>query len=152
MQTHLSENSAVYDSSVGEFISSKHQNLAQVLNEYNPHFTLLFIPQANRDSSDSKPYAIQDSSPGHAPYIMRYLSEHDMQNPAEILAWIFNGDQSKHSTSDIFKRLENERVARDLLELKAREEALEDQIEFGAYVFGERSPHTFRHNGQTYRK
>jgi len=155
METHLSENATVWDSATGAFISTAHQRLAEVLNEYNPYFSLVFIPPANRDATDTKPFAILDSSPGKPKHIIRYLSEREMENPSEIIGWIFNGDMSKHRPVDVFQRLENERVAKELLDLKAREEEAEAREDFADWVFGEGPGHAgnfAKHNGQTYRR
>lgn len=151
MSTHLAEHAGVWDSSAGAFISADHQRLAQVLHDYNPYFSLVWIPPADRSETDTKPFAILDSSPGCRPYIMRYLSEREMGNTQEVLSWIFEGDTSKHKASDIFSRMEARRVAGELLELKKREEELADRQEFAEFVFSDRAPHTMRHNGQTYR-
>lgn len=153
-QTHLREAAGVWDSESGAFINQRHQHMAQVLHDYNPYFSLVWIPPKDRDETDSKPYAILNSSPagGRAPHIIRYLSEAEMDNPAEILAWVFDGDIGRHGADAVFTRLENKRVAEELMELKARQEEVDDILEFGEYVFGDRSPHWMKHNGQTYRK
>lgn len=155
MQTHLGENAAVWSSGHQCFISSNHEKLAEILHEYNPHFSLVFIPPKDRDATDTKPFAILDSSPARPPYIMRYLSEREMENPSEILAWIFNGDMSKHRPIDVFQRLQNEENAKELLKLKDRQAAQEEAEDFGEYIFGEGLGHAgffAKHNGQTYRR
>ena len=152
MDTHLHENAAVWDSESGAFINQKHQTLAQVLHDYNPYFSLVWIPPKDRDETDTKPFAILDRSPNQHPYIIRYLSALEMENPADVLAWVFEGDLTKNRPSDVFSRMEARRVADELLVLKKREDELEDILEFGEYVFGGRSPNFMKHNGQTYRK
>lgn len=152
MQTHLGQSASVWDSTLNCFISSSHQRVAQLVNDYNPYFSLVFIPPANRDATDTKPYAILDSSPARPPYVMRYLSLQEMENPIEIIEWIFNGDQSKHRPIDIFQRTLNREAAEQLIEMKKREEEKEDAHEFAEFVFGSKSKNTWQHNGQTYRK
>jgi hypothetical protein len=152
METHLGQSATVWNPELGCFISSSHQRVAELINEYNPYFSLVFIPPANRDATDTKPYAILDSSPARPPYVMRYLSLAEMENPAEIIEWIFNGDQSKHRPVDIFQKMLNREAAEKLLELKKREEEYADAHEFAEFAFGSRSKNTWKHNGQTYRK
>lgn len=151
VSTHLAENSHTWDSDTESFISSKHQRLAQVLHDYNPYFSLVFIPPKDRDETDTKPFAILDSSPAHAPYIVRYLSEAEMDNPNEILGWVFAGDLSKHRPVDVFQRMELERQAGELLTHKQREAELEDQADFIDFLWRRSPKHTIKHNGQVYR-
>lgn len=152
METHLSQTAGTWDSASGAFISESHAHLAQVLNDYNPNFSLVWVPPKDRDATDVKPFAILDSSPGRPPYIIRYLSDAEMSNPAEVLAWVFEGDLSKHRAVDVFQKIEARERAEQILKLKKEEDELEDRIQFGEYVFGDRSPNYMKHNGQTYRK
>lgn len=152
-ETHLHQTAGVWDSEVGAFISASHQHLAQILHDYNPYLSLVFIPPQKRDESDTKPFAILNSSPTlRGPAIVRYLSEREMENPKEILAWVFVGDTARHGADSVFERLERERVAQELLDMKRKEDELGDIMEFGEYVFGSKSPHWMKHGGTTYRK
>lgn len=152
MQTHLKESAGVWDSESGAFISEKHQRMAEVLHDYNPNYSLVWIPPKNRDATDTKPYAIVDSTPGIAPYVMRYLSETDMIDTAGVLAWIFDGDLSKKRPVDVLRKIENRENAERLLDFKKREEELADIAEFGAFMFsgGRDKKHTIKHGGKKY--
>jgi hypothetical protein len=133
MQTHLAEAAGTWDSSQGAFISSAHQRLAEILADYNPHFSLVWIPPKDRSAEDTKPFAILDSSPGRAAYIVRYLSDSEMKDPATVLAWVFEGDLSKHKPVDVLQRMELREQARQLLELKEQEDRLaeeQDKLDF----------------------
>lgn len=152
MQTNLMSSASTWDSSLGCFISDAHVHLAAVLHDYNPHFSLVFIPPKDRDATDTKPWAILDSSPARPPYIMRYLSDEEMKRPSEVLSWIFEGDLSKHRPSEVFDKIRSREAAEALLKMKREEEELEDRLEFGKYVFGDTSPNYFKHNGRRYRK
>lgn len=152
MTTHLDQSSVVWDSSLGCFVSDAHVNLAAVLHDYNPNFSLVFIPPKDRDATDVKPWAILNSTPGRPKHILRYLSDEEMKDTTAVLSWVFEGDLSKHRADDVFARIEARERAEKLLELKQQEERLADAQEFAQYAFTSRSPHTFRHNGQTYRK
>lgn len=151
MQTHLKESAGVWDSDSGAFINSKMQRMAEILNDYNSNFSLVWIPPKNRDATDTKPYAILDSTPGLAPYVMRYLSEVEMNDPAAILAWIFDGDLSKHSPVDVLTSIQNRQNAEQLLYLKVEEDAAQDRIDHIAfYAGGGRDKRNYiRENGKT---
>jgi hypothetical protein len=151
MQTHLSESAGVWDSDSGAFISAKMQRMAEVLSDYNSNFSLVWIPPKNRDATDVKPYAILDSTPGIPQYIMRYLSEVEMSDPAAVLAWIFDGDLSKHRPVDIITRIENRENAERLLELRKEVDAAEDrQSHVAFYASGGRDGLNYiREHGKT---
>lgn len=139
-----------WNSEFGAFISDAHVHLAGVLHDYNRNFELQFIPPKDRGATDTKPWRIVDNTPGVKSYVMRWLSDEEMKDTNAILAWIFEGDMSKHRPVDVFDRMQAKERADELLKLKKREEELEDISDFGDFVFGSRSPHTFKHNGQTY--
>jgi len=150
MTTALAHSSQVWNSDLGEFVSDAHVHLAQVLNDYKPTFSLVYIPKADRDADDTKPWAILDSPANMPPHIIRYLTDQEMQRPAEVLAWIFEGDLDKHRPDDVFARMELKRQAEELMNLKKQEEELADHmdlIEFAAKT----NKNTWKHNGRTYR-
>lgn len=149
METHLGSSPVTWDSQMGCFISDKHVQLAGVLSDYNHYFSLIFIPPKDRAATDTKPWAILDRTPGRPPYIMRYLSDAEMENPAEVLKWVFEGDMSKHRPVDIFDRMQAAERAEQLLKLKEKEEHLADAQEFGEYLFRDNARHYVRHNGRT---
>lgn len=134
MQTNLAQSAGVWDSASGAFINAAHQRLAEVLADYNPHFSLAWIPPKDRDATDTKPFAIIDSSPARPPYVMRYLSDHDMQTPNEILAWVFEGDLSKHRAVDVFERMELRNKAAELLELSSQSDLLAEEEDKWAFI------------------
>lgn len=154
MSTHLAQHSTVYDSEQGAFISEAHKTLATVLHDYNPHFSLVWIPPKDRDATDIKPFAILDSSPGLEPYVMRYLSEAEMQDTSAVLAWVWEGDLSRQRAVDVFQKIETREKAAEALQLRTRQAELEDIIDFGAFMAtgGREKKHTFHHNGREYRR
>lgn len=150
METSLNRSSQVYNSDLGEFISEAHAHLAQVLSDYKPTLSLVYIPKKDRDETDTKPWAILDSPANLAPHIIRYMSDAEMQKPAEILAWIFEGDLDKHRPDDVFARMEAKRAAEELMNLKKQEEELADHYDLIAFA-AKTNKNTWRHNGKTYR-
>lgn len=152
METHLNQSAGVWDSEAGAFISADHQRLAEVLHDYDPSLSLVWIPPKNRDATDTKPFAIMGNKPGFGTHIIRFLSEQEMKNPAEVLAWVFQGDTSKHRPGDILRSMEARDRAKQLLAMKEEMEAREDAMQFIEYAASDRSPHFMRHNGKTFRK
>lgn len=150
METTLNRSSQVYNSDLGEFISEAHAHLAQVLNDYKPTLSLVYIPKKDRSADDTKPWAILDSPANLPPHIIRYMSDAEMQNPAEILAWIFEGDLDKHRPDDVFARMEAKRAAQELMDLKRQEEELADHMDLIDFAV-KTNKNTWKHNGRTYR-
>lgn len=154
MQTHLKDSVGTWDSDSGAFLSDKHQRMAEVLNDYNSYYSLVWVPPKDRSATDTKPYAIVDSSPGTAPYVIRFLSETEMVDPAGVLAWIFDGDLSKNRPIDVLRRIENRENAEALLDLRRKEEEEQDRLELGAFFFsgGRDKKHQIMHNGKKFNR
>jgi hypothetical protein len=149
METSLNRSSTVWNSDLGEFISDAHAHLAQVLQDYKPTLSLVYIPVKDRDETDTKPWAILDSPANMAPHIIRYMSDEEMQKPAEVLAWIFEGDLDKHRPDDVFARMEAKRAAEELMNYKKQEEELADHMELIEFA-AKTNKNTWWHNGKKY--
>lgn len=149
METSLNRSSTVWNSDLGEFISDAHAHLAQVLQDYKPTLSLVYIPVKDRDATDTKPWAILDSPANMAPHIIRYMSDEEMQKPAEVLSWIFEGDLTKHRPDDVFARMEAKRAAEELMNLKKQEEELADHMELIEFA-AKTNKNTWWHNGKKY--
>lgn len=146
-------NSHLWSSEVGEFISSKHQRFAEIVNDYNPDFFLEFVPKNQRDATDSKPFRIVARVENKPPHIIKYLSNAEMENPQAILEWLFEGDVSKHRPDDIFARMEAKRIAAEVWTQKQEDDEQEDRRELLQQIVrgGRDRKNYFRHNGVTYR-
>jgi len=148
MTTALGARGDVYNSDLGCFISQAHQNFAEILHDYNPYLSLVFIPPKDRSAEDTKPYAVLYSPPSQAPQIVRYATEVEMNDPAALLGEIWAQDSSK---VDVLGRIEAQEAAREAMRLKDHEARIEDEMEFLMYMA--KTPlHTFHHNGQRYDK
>lgn len=150
METSLGRTATVWNSDLGEFISDKHAHFAGILQDYKPTFSLVYIPQKERDATDIKPWAILDTPANKPPHIIRYLTDAEMEKPDEILTWIFEGDLEKNRPGDVFAKLEAKRIAAELLNLKKQEEDLadfHDKVEFATKT----NLHTWKHDGKVYR-
>lgn len=145
----------IYDSTVHDFLDSKHMRMAQILHDYDDTLSLEFIPSMDRDESDTKPFRIvQTPRDGRAPYIVRYLSVKDMDNPAQVLEWIWEGDFRKHNPDAIFNRLEVRRLADQLLKQRQEDDEKAERIDLLASLAsgGVDHKHYYRHNNKTFRR
>lgn len=142
-----------YSTEFGAFLSSKAARLAEILQDYNPYMSLVFIPPADRSEDDRQPYGILYSPPQLGPSIIRRFTENEIDDTAAILAWLFAGDLSKRDVKDVFAEQEAKRLAHELVEAKRKnDEALERQELVAALAVGGRDQkHFYRHNGKTFR-
>lgn len=156
MFSTLGQSAQVYNPDLGEFISEDHVHFAQVLKDLKPTYNLVYIPQKDRTTPEEKlkPWAILDKPENMQEYVVRYLSDEEMKQPHKIIAWLFEGDTVRHGAQNILRRIEMEEKARELMELKRREEELEDRIEFAEFAFtgGRDKKHTWKHNGRKFER
>jgi hypothetical protein len=93
----------------------------------------VFIPPADRTAEDTKPFAIRhertDTKPAH---IVRFLTETEIERPDQILAWVFEGDLSKHGLVSILERQKLAETAAQLVDLKRQQEAAAERQELAA--------------------
>lgn len=153
MQTFSTGDARVYDSSVHDFISSKHQHLAGILHDYDDTLTLEFVPSMARDETDTKPFrVVQTPRDGREKYVVRYLNEREMNDPQQVLLWIWEGDFNKHSPNQIFDRMEARRIAQDLLKEKNEADERAEAVDLMTNLASGGRDHKnyFRHNGKTF--
>ena len=146
-------NSHVWSSEVGEFISTKHQRFAEILNDYDPDFFLVYVPKRDRDQGDTKPFRIVSKAPGRPSHVIRDISEAELENPQAILEWLFEGDVRKHRPDDIFAQMEAKRIAAEVWTQKQEDDEREDRRELLQQIVrgGRDRKNYFRHDGVTYR-
>lgn len=149
METSLNRSATVWNSELGEFINEKHAHLAQVLQDYKNTLSLVYIPKQDRDATDTKPWAILDSPANMPAHIIRYLTDKEMEDPAAVLTWIFEGDLSKHRPDDVFAKMEAKRAAEELMNLKKQEEELADYLDLFEFA-AKTNKHTWKHDGKVY--
>lgn len=148
--THLfaPQSPTVWSSELGEFINEDHRRFAEILHDLKPTYSLQYIPKAQRESVEDRanPWRIIDSPPGVSPYLVRTMTEVEMNNPQEILAWLFAGDIVRHGTDAVLRQIEAKENAARLMELKRQEDELEDILEHTAFLAsgGRNRLHTIR--------
>ena len=144
-----------YDSNVRDFISSKHQHLAEILHDYDDTLSVEFIPSLERTDDDAKPFrVVQTPRDGREKYVVRYLNEREMDDPKQVLLWVWEGDFKKHSPDAIFNRIEARRIAEELLKEKNDADEKAERIDLMTNLAsgGKDHRHYFKHNGQTFRR
>lgn len=123
-----------YSSEHGQILDGNAMRFAQIINDYNPYFSLEFIPEMQRNGE--APYRIVDRTPTFAPNVVRYVTHEEMQRPEKVLTAIWKGDQRHHSAESILNDIELEDKARRLLDLKKQEEFALEQEELMAFAVG----------------
>lgn len=136
------------------FLPAKAARLQEILHDYNPYLELVFIPPKSRTESDTHPFGILDRSPWRPEYIIRHFTEVEIEEPAKILAWLFEGDLSKHSVVDVMARAKLQEEAAKLVDLKRQEEAAQERQEIAAALVsgGTYKKFYYKHNGKTFRR
>lgn len=156
MITSLGQSAQVYNSDLKEFVRDDHMRFAEILQDLKPTYSLVYIPIKDRSTPEEhqKPWAILDKPENMPEYIVRYLSEEEMKEPHKILAWLFAGDTVRHGAENVLRRIEAEEQAKQLMELKRREDELEDRIEIAEFFVtgGRDKKHTFTYNGKKYER
>ena len=146
----------MYNSDLGEFVRDDHMRFAEILQDLKPTYSLVYIPVKDRKTPEEhqKPWAILDKPDNLPEYIVRYMSEEEMKEQHKILAWLFDGDIVRHGADNVLRRIEAEEQAKQLLELKRREDELEDRIEIAEFFVsgGRDKKHTFTYNGKKYNR
>lgn len=123
----------------GRWVDENFARLKEIINEYDPHLDLCWIPTDKRTTDDKKPYVIVDTRTNTAVF---YASELD--TPTDILARLFEGD-NKHG--DVLQRLEARNAATEAFRYKERLDTMEEAAEYAEFLF--KSPlNTVRHNGK----
>jgi hypothetical protein len=109
--------------------------------------SLVWIPPEDRLPGDTHPWGILHEPGGNiAPYIIFTLREDEIQNRALVLERLFRGDQRRHN---VMVDINNFQAAQQLLELKDRQNALEEAKDVADHIW--KSPKArYRHNGRVY--
>lgn len=129
----------VFDAESGEFINSKFQHIAEIINDWNPELFLLWIKPKDRAPGETHPYAIQHRpSNGNPPYIVKFVKEEELDHRLIAELW-----QMGEATKDINGYLDKLNAAQEAIRLKEQEEELLDTLDRMHSAFA--SPlHTYR--------
>ena len=137
-----------YDTEAGYFVSEKHRRVAEIVRDYNPELTLMWVPHANRTAEDvDKPYVVVHTHQNGNQYPVFYCDEADMDEPERVLIRLFAGDRSKQL--NILDMIEIKEQAEAILKEKEWEEKRAEAREELTTIMN--SPlHTFKHNGKKF--
>lgn len=154
METAL-QGAKVWSSELGEFVDQRHIILAGMLQDYDPRFSLAYLPAAEQGAfGQFKPFMIQErTNDGHVVDI-RGLTHAEMEDPAAILAWVAMGDVRRRGVNTVFTEMELKRLANEAMVERQREEERADRREMMETLAGggRDRKHFFRHNGTTFRR
>lgn len=155
METTL-QGAKVWSSELGEFVDQRHVILAGMLADYSDgRLSLAYLPAANQSTFGLyKPFQIQERRADGQLVAIRDLTHKEMEDPAAVMAWVMKGDIAKRGAPTVFQEMEAERLAREALAERQREEEREDRREMLEVLAsgGRDRKHYFRHNGQTFRR
>lgn len=125
----------------GYFVSQKHQQIAEIINDYEPTLALVWIPPDKREPGDS-PFAVMHSPVGVPPYIVFHADECDER----ILERIFAADQAHN---DVLTQLDIKNAAVEAMRLKQQMDEADEKKEIVKSIV--KSPkQKYKHNGVTY--
>ena len=127
-----------WDAQLGEFVNGDHQRLQEALNEYDQgRYSLLYIPARDRVTQQDRrtPWAIKErNSRSGEEYIIRYMTEEDMRQPAKILAWVAAGDLLRNRPQDVLARIELEEAAERELKRLGDRDAEAMKLDMAAFL------------------
>lgn len=138
-----------YSDDYGGFVNSNHERVAQFVKDYDDELELGWIPPANRDSTDSKPFCIIHNNPNGSRQTVTYFYESEL-NIDHVAMWLMENDFKRNHPNEIFDRVQAGILAKQIADAKATEDAAAEKWEFGKSLL--RSPlNVYRHNGKVYR-
>jgi hypothetical protein len=82
---------AMVPSETGEWISDKFARLNEILQDYDPHLQLKWIPPDKRTRDDKKPYVVWDTV-SDKPVVFAG----EWEEPYDVLATVFQADSQKN--------------------------------------------------------
>jgi len=136
----------VFDQDTGMFVSQEHQDIATIIQDYNPELHLVWIKPQDRVSATDReyPFAIMHFPRDGEPYIVMMIKENELDQ--RVLARLFEADQAK---GDPMAKLNAANKAAQVMQEYRRSQEMEELAEFHAALL--KSPlHTYRHNGKKY--
>lgn len=83
----LDPDKQIFDEASKEFVSQKHVQIAEIINDFDSSLQLMFLPRQAQNAFQ-KPYALGQIHPGtHEPQIIMYLGEEDLNQ--SLIARLF---------------------------------------------------------------
>lgn len=138
-----------YNDDYGGFVSANHERVAKFVKEYDEELELGWIPPANRDTEDTKPFCIIHNHPNGTRQVISYFYESEL-NIDHVAMWLMENDFKRNAPGEIFDRVQARILAKQLADAKETEEIAADKWDFGKSLL--RSPlNWYHHNGKVIR-
>jgi len=129
----------------GKFVSQEHRRVAELVAEYDPSLSLVWIPPEKRDHDEQFPFAVLHSPEGQKPYIVRKVQMQDMNET--LIAGLWMNDQARNKR-DLPSWLEAQEFAQKEMKRKRSEEQLAEFSDFATSVL--RGKNWYKHDGKVY--
>lgn len=139
MGAALLGNTHHFDSNSGVWVNERFQRIAEIINDWDSHLSLLYIPERDRTEADVYPYAVAYTNNEFAPpHIILHVTEAELNE--NLLARLFD---MRDNAQDIHTKLANLEAARALVEAKEQEDHQAELHEL-AYAMWHTTKHTYR--------
>lgn len=139
-----------FDTEAGVIVSEKHRRIAEIIHDYNPELSLMWIPPSKRSAEDGDPFLIVHTRMDGSQYPVMWIPEEQMDNPPVVLGRLFAGDMSKGDKDRVQMAMEAAEMAEQVYKAKIDQERWDSKMDF--VTFALKTPlHKFKHNGKEYR-
>lgn len=124
-----------------EWVSAEFQSLAEIVNEYDHHLFLEWIPPAQQQelTDKSKVFRIVDD---RTKKVVLYADS--LSNPQEILTRLWSMDSAK---GNVLARMDARNAAIEALQLKAKLDEMESAKDFSTFVLSNQKNY-WHHEGR----
>src|ERR1044071_1228173 len=134
----------IFDNETGHFVSEKHRIVAGIVNDYDANLRLVWIPPEKRSFDEGQPFAILHFPDNATAYILRKLSEGDVNE--HLIAWLWSNDNARNGR-DLHGYLAALDNAKKAMQLKKEQEDREQNNDFLLSIL--KGKNYYRHNGRT---
>lgn len=130
----------------GHFVSSAHTRIAEIIQDYEPTLSLVWIPIDQRSEEDrGREFAVVHSPDGQRPYTVFHCSAEEVDH--RLLARLFQGDTAK---KNVLGWLDSIEEAKAIIKAKQEADLAEERQEIVRSII--KSPKSvYKHNGVKYR-
>lgn len=123
-------------------ISGLHEDIAEIIQDYDPELFLAWIPPAARKPNDVNPWAVIHRPEGKPEYVVRTFEECDHR----ILAYLWTNDTQR---TNVLANLEAEENAIRAIQMKQYMDAQEENNEMAVSILkSPKSRYTAKVNGK----
>lgn len=126
----------------GHWVNEKFARIAEIIQDFDHHLQLVWIPPEHRTAFDVNPYGILRTGDDGKQDMIMYIKEEELDE--RVIANLFLNDTTKH---DVLARIEASERAHKVLQMKAEMEAAEERQDFIKSVVNS-GKHYYKHNGR----